>query len=89
MSARPHAHPRPRAGESLISQLLLNRIKPNFQDILGPTQGQSWWEKNLPPLSQKPIFLAKKGGVKPPKITPKTQPTRIWLKFSGLAKTNK
>ena len=45
-----------RAGESLISQLLPNRIKPNFQDILGPTQGQCWWRKILPSLNQNPIF---------------------------------
>ena len=59
MCARARA--RPHAGESLISQLLLNRINPNFQDILGPTQGQSWWRKILPSLSQNLIFFTKGG----------------------------
>ena len=49
------------AGDSLMSHLLMNRIKPYFQDNVGPTQGQSWWQKNLRPLSQNPIFGQKRG----------------------------
>ena len=75
--SRPH----PRAGDSLISQLLLTRIKPNFQDNLGPIQGPSWWQKILHLQSQNPIFWQKR--VKNPQNQPKTQPTQIWLNFSG------
>ena len=81
-SARPHA----RAGDSLISQLLLNRIKPNFQDNLGPIQGPSWWQKILPPpLSQNPIFWQKRG-VKPPKISQKLNQLGFGSNFQGKLK---
>ena len=54
----------------------------NFQRKLKPINDQSWGQKMLPLPQAKTRFFAQKG-VKIPKNQPKTQPTRIWLKFSG------
>ena len=72
-----------------ISQKLNQlRFGSNFQDKLKSINDQSLWQTFLPHHNQNP-FLAKKGGGEKLQNQPKTQPTQIWLKFSGQAKTNK
>ena len=60
------------------------RFGSNFQGKIKPINDQSWLQKFLAHLSQNPNFGKKcGGGVETPQNQPKTQPTRIWLKFSG------
>ena len=61
----------------------------NFQGKLKPTNDQSWWQKFLPHLNQNLILWQKRGWVETPQNKPKSQQTRIWLKFSGWPQASK
>ena len=59
------------------------RFGSNFKGKPKPINDQSWW-KNVKPSEPKSNFLLKSGGgVETPQNQPKSQPTQIWLKFSG------
>ena len=75
----PVLAPAPVPAVSLISQLLLDRIKPNFQDNPRAMREWDWIQKNLHPLSPNSILDKKRGGTS---NQAKIQPTRIVLKLS-------